>query len=302
MMNEEVTENATRHETDEQSGDSADVLDGRRANSSALELLGTRCCDYKDEAERADPFDTGHQPGCLKGLFGLDVIDIKPAKKVKCSVCMKWRKRLYKVDLGNTGSFQGVCHFCAHILSVDAIEPGNWLDPERIHTVVELYCDGGLIKMNAIGGTWAWCGVDKFGKIVVCGSGYMLETPTKKVTNNTTEQVAIVKALEAMPPRWSGLVNSDSACALGHLMGSHFNSKLPANVAERCAMAKLRAGDFKTRLLEGHPYEVDLLRGIGSKRGHPVSIYNVWCDDECERQKTVYYEENGGRPEIAGRK
>lgn len=166
---------------------------------------------------------------------------------------------------------------------------------ENNRIIVALYCDGGVIQKNPspIGGTWAWCGVDAGGsRVVECG-GVVPVNGERLITNNHTEQMAIVKALEAMPDGWSGTVYSDSMIALGRVFKGWRTKNLPVNVSQRAAAAVARLGTIETVLLQGHPTKADLECGIGAKRGFPVSIHNVWCDQECARQAREYLQAKG---------
>ncbi len=152
--------------------------------------------------------------------------------------------------------------------------------------IVAVYADGGVILKNpsTIGGTWAFCAVDAEGNQVIEQGGVVLATATRPITNNQTEQMAIVKGLEAMPDGWSGTVYSDSMIALGRVFKGWRGKNLPSNVIERTTAAMARMGKVEYVLLQGHPTKADLERGIGAKRGFPVSKHNVWCDKECGRQ------------------
>jgi ribonuclease HI len=148
--------------------------------------------------------------------------------------------------------------------------------------IVALYADGGVIKKNPseIGGTWAWCAVDKDGNRVIEKYG-AVPAPGRPVSNNHTEQIAITLALEAMPDGWSGTVYSDSQIALGLVFKNWKEKNLPKNISDRSKQAVARLGKIEPVLLQGHPTKADLARGIGAKRGFPVSLHNVWCDKSC---------------------
>jgi ribonuclease HI len=158
--------------------------------------------------------------------------------------------------------------------------------------VVSLYADGGCIKSNpsTIGGVWAWCAVDAQGNRVIERGGVVPATEARAITNNHMEQIAITLALEAMPDGWSGKVYSDSQIALGRVFKGWRIRNLPANVAKRSAAAVARLGRIEIVLLQGHPTKADLARGIGAKRGLPVSKHQVWCDKECGRQAKAFLE------------
>lgn len=156
--------------------------------------------------------------------------------------------------------------------------------------VVALYCDGGVIGRNpsTVGGTYAWCGVDAHGNRVLTHGGIVEVVDDRPVTNNWTEQIAIVRALESMPDGWSGTVYSDSQIALGRVFLGWKTSNLPSNIKQRGIDALKRLGTVKHVLLQGHPTKADLIAGIGKKRNLPVSEHNVWCDKECGRQAEVH--------------
>jgi ribonuclease HI len=158
--------------------------------------------------------------------------------------------------------------------------------------IVALYADGGVILKNpsTIGGTWAWCAVDADGNRVIESGGAVPAKNDYPITNNHMEQIAITLALEAMPDGWSGTVYSDSMIALGRVFKGWKLKNLPSNVAKRSAAAMARLGEIQTVLLQGHPTRADLACGIGKKRGFPVSIHNVWCDEECGRQAKAHLE------------
>jgi ribonuclease HI len=156
--------------------------------------------------------------------------------------------------------------------------------------VVAIYADGGVIKKNpsVIGGTWAWCGVDADGNRVIGEGGVVAAPSGRTISNNHMEQIALVKAMEAMPEGWSGMVYSDSQVALGRVFLNWATNNLPKNIIERTNAARLRLGKLQWRLLQGHPTKAELATGWGKKRDLPVSIHNVWCDEECTRQAKTY--------------
>jgi ribonuclease HI len=156
--------------------------------------------------------------------------------------------------------------------------------------IVKLYADGGVIKKNPspIGGTWAWCGVTVGECRIIQRGGFIPAPEGRLITNNHTEFIAATLALEAMPEGWSGVLCSDSQITLGRLFERWRIANLPRNVYMRGISALKKLGDVKPLLLQGHPTKKDLERGIGAKRGYPVSIHNVWCDKECGRQAELY--------------
>lgn len=158
--------------------------------------------------------------------------------------------------------------------------------------IVAVYTDGGVIKKNpsAIGGTWAWCAVDAEGNRVAQASGVVPAPLGRTVSNNHTEQIALVKAMEALPEGWSGRFYSDSQVALGRVFLNWATNNLPKNIIERTNAARLRLGKCDWRLLQGHPTKAELEAGWGVKRELPVSVHNVWCDKACTREAKAYME------------
>jgi ribonuclease HI len=156
--------------------------------------------------------------------------------------------------------------------------------------IVALYADGGVILKNPsiFGGTWAWTAVDEYDERVTRAGGVVPATPSRPITNNQMEQIAIVLALEAMPEGWSGTVCSDSRIALGRVFEGWSGRNIPNNLAKRSALALVRLGRVDFVNLQGHPTKEDLCRGVGAKRGLPVSKHNVWCDKECGRQAKMF--------------
>lgn len=154
--------------------------------------------------------------------------------------------------------------------------------------IVSLYTDGGVIDRNPspIGGTWAYCGVNAENKRVLHNGGYILKPDGRLITNNHTEQIAIILALESMPNGWSGTVYSDSKIAMNRMRGKGTNKNLPDNVIERTKAVLARLGKVKFRHVKGHPTQSELFKGY-SKNHRRVSIHNVWCDEECRRQAVL---------------
>lgn len=163
---------------------------------------------------------------------------------------------------------------------------------DRANEIVAVYADGGVILKNpsSIGGTWAFCAVDVAGNHVIEQGGVVIGSNERPITNNITEQIAIVKALEAMPDGWSGTVYSDSQIALGRVFKGWRGKNLPSNVIERTQKAIKRMGRIKPVLLKGHPTQKQLKEGFAHKgrRTTPVSIHNVWCDKACTEQARNY--------------
>jgi ribonuclease HI len=152
--------------------------------------------------------------------------------------------------------------------------------------VQHLYSDGGCINKNpsSIGGMWAWCLVEN-GRRVKHKSGLIETSPSLPlVTNNLTELLAAVLALEEMPNEWAGTIWTDSKVTLYRI--SKYRKKkrasfkgVPEWLKNRVDVLHKRLGAYSTCLVAGHPSIVDLERG--TRKGVPCSIHNVFCDNLC---------------------
>jgi hypothetical protein len=169
------------------------------------------------------------------------------------------------------------------------------------------------------GGTYAWCHVDAAGNILRTGCGLMVpehlavharmfvngRPPDRAmpslislapvatveevgevnwsprwVTNNMTEFMGLLTALEALPRGWSGMACSDSEITIGRFfLGWHLRN-IEKAWADRCRQIVSILGTVTPVRLDGHPTLKELSDGIGH-RGHLVSRHNVWCDREC---------------------
>lgn len=142
--------------------------------------------------------------------------------------------------------------------------------------VVSIYTDGSVLHHNPsdLGGPWAWCGIDKEGDMVISGSG-IIKGPC---TNNHSEFMAVVMALEAMPDGWGGTVYCDSYITISRLWYGATLSGIPMDLVLRGGAA-LRRTKSTGVLVAGHPSKAHL--AAGHKNGTPVSEWNVWCDKRC---------------------
>jgi hypothetical protein len=155
-----------------------------------------------------------------------------------------------------------------------------------------LYADGGVITRNPSdeGGAWAWRLVSDADEIVLQGSGVILpaEAGLPQITNNLTELLACVEALEAMPGSWRGTLFTDSLVTLCRLFNADpsFNG-VPPELEARTWAQRRRLWGYRVVLLDGHPTRKQLASGIG-KRGNPCSKWNVACDEECRRLAVAF--------------
>jgi ribonuclease HI len=152
--------------------------------------------------------------------------------------------------------------------------------------IIELYADGGVIGSNpsAIGGTYAYrliktdrLTIDRSGTITTLQMGGL-------ITNNQTEMLALLRGFAQLPDDFKGTVYSDSHVSLGRIFLAWKWNNIPAWMHRlyRDQRDRLKYwNEIKYILLDGHPTKDQLIKGIG-KRGHPVSIHNVWCDHACQ--------------------
>lgn len=193
------------------------------------------------------------------------------------------------------------------------------IDSEILKTVVAAFTDGGVIKKNpsVIGGTWAFVLVNANNENVYEESGVVPATATRSITNNQTEQIAIVKALEILPENWTGALFTDSKIARGRVFLGYKTENLPTNIITRTLAARNRLGKISTVIFEGHPTKnclqskdeprvaeiiqnikeyrdhANFIDGIGKRRGRPVSRHNVRCDELCGEAGEKYIESLG---------
>ena len=160
--------------------------------------------------------------------------------------------------------------------------------------VTHVFADGGCIEANpsAKGGTWAWVHVAE-GRAVRTDSGVLLpEQVGRHVTNNQTEFLAVLLALEALPDGWSGEVGTDSQCTIWRWTKPVKKSALvtlPYAWLERMWAVKRRLGELTWVRLDGHPTEDDFLKDPPTgKRGGPISRFQDWCDKECQRLAAAF--------------
>jgi ribonuclease HI len=158
-----------------------------------------------------------------------------------------------------------------------------------------LYCDGGVIGRNPspLGGTWVWCLVLD-GEIIECNGGVIANRPV--TTNNFTELYAALKALQALHP-FDGTLWTDSRITLGRLTTGKSFEGIP-NYLRQAALEFRRNREWDVKLLAGHPTKQDLKKGYRIKRSgrhHPVSEWNVWCDNECKRLAKDFMEKHNGQ-------
>lgn len=162
----------------------------------------------------------------------------------------------------------------------------------------KLYADGGVMLKNPspIGGTWAWIGVGDDDRELARAWGYVTPEGARVpgVTNNLTELLALIYGLAEVPAEFAGIVYSDSQVSLGRIFEGWAWHNVPTWVHQEYQGLRKRLVHWdKIRhvLLDGHPTKAQLASGVG-KRGHPVSIYNVYCDKLCGEAAEEYLARN----------
>jgi ribonuclease HI len=158
--------------------------------------------------------------------------------------------------------------------------------------IAAVYADGGVIGPNpsAAGGTWAFCFVDAAGDRLWGASGHVTpaEIGLPAVTNNLTELLALLLALEPLPAGWAGRVFTDSLVTLRRFTpGGKKFAGIPADLVGRVIDARTRLGAYSLTLLGGHPNRAELAAGV-RKDGLPVSAHNVWCDKRCGEEAAAF--------------
>jgi ribonuclease HI len=153
--------------------------------------------------------------------------------------------------------------------------------------VAAVYADGGVIGANPsqIGGTWAYCYVDADGDRLTTQSGIVVPSDLELavITNNLTEMLALLNALEPLPHGWSGQVYSDSMVTLGRLFKGWKMTGIPYDLQNRARrLVAAHLGQVTWIRLDGHPSREHLASGIGP-RGGPVSVHQQHCDLTCAR-------------------
>ena len=151
---------------------------------------------------------------------------------------------------------------------------------------LQLFSDGGLVGANPspVAGTWAWCLVGD-GKLIACDWGliYPDDLGLPAVTNNVSELYAAVRGLEANPTVGEWL--TDSQVTLRRLTKGGKFKGVPAWLVDRSAKVRKRRVEnrWKATLLAGHPTRAELASGFARRNRHPVSVWNVLCDQLCGR-------------------
>lgn len=149
----------------------------------------------------------------------------------------------------------------------------------------EIFCDGGVVGPNPsqLGGVWAFCWVDEKGNRIKEVSGVVspdqVGLPT--ITNNLTELLAVLFAIQSISRDWSGNIHTDSRVTYLRFTSSWKFNGIPAPVRRAVVYLKQKPHNWRMVLIAGHPTQADLEKGF--KGDYPVSEHNVWADMECNR-------------------
>jgi hypothetical protein len=153
--------------------------------------------------------------------------------------------------------------------------------------IVAVFTDGGCLgaSRSAVGGSWAWVGVDACDMVVREESGLIRvgDHGLDSVTANLTEFYAMLMALEAQPDGWAGKVCADSGITLGRWFASWKLLGVPQDWRIRMGACLARLGRMTPVQHDGHPTIAQLADGRG-KRGNLVSPHNVRADVLCGLQ------------------
>lgn len=167
------------------------------------------------------------------------------------------------------------------------------LQVSLLYKTTHIYCDGGVVGKNPsdFGGTWAFVCV-RDDEVVAEQSGFVPTVSGRKFTNNWSEQIAMIRALEYMPEQWSGIICSDSKVALGRMFQGWKCNNLPSNIGKRMRSCLKKLGKVYPQHIGGHPTKDELILGINSS-GDIVSKWNVRADELCNLEVKKYFESKG---------
>lgn len=102
------------------------------------------------------------------------------------------------------------------------------------------------------------------------------------ITNNLTELLAALYALESVPDNWNGTIFTDSRITLFRVTNGVKFAGIPQGMIDR-AMKLRRNRKYKCSLVGGHPTREELKKGFKRKNGLPVSQFNVFVDGQCKK-------------------
>jgi ribonuclease HI len=166
----------------------------------------------------------------------------------------------------------------------------------KILGAASVYADGGVLEPRGCSaGSFAWIATNAAGEMIHAESGLIEANDyIPLVTNNQTEFLALLRALESMPDGWNGRVCSDSGITLGRFGQGWRLKNIPPSWCIRLG-AVLRRLDLKPEnfiLHKGHPTAADLALGRGQRersgRWYPVNIHQEACDKMCGKMLRRY--------------
>ena len=148
---------------------------------------------------------------------------------------------------------------------------------------LHVYVDGGVVSNNpsAIGGTWAFV-VVRSDVCLEVASGYVrpADLGVRVVTNNQTELLAAVTAMECLSEEFDGTLHTDSQVTIHRLNRGALNG-VPQCLRDRLSIQLARMTLLTFEHVAGHPTEEEL--AAGHRGGTPVSKWNRMCDEMCGR-------------------
>jgi ribonuclease HI len=143
------------------------------------------------------------------------------------------------------------------------------------------------------GGTWAWCFVQD-DRIINCDYGLLdgaaynrwCNSSGHAVTNNFMELYAAVHALEYYTDKdqkFDGTIFTDSKITLHRITDSASFKGIPKWLKDRALKVRFQR-HYQAELVVGHPTIAEQKQGFRARNGLPVSKWNIWCDEQCQRQ------------------
>lgn len=155
-----------------------------------------------------------------------------------------------------------------------------------------IYTDGGVIGPNPSPYGLSWCFVQVSNNRITHQRSGVIEPAdlgVVRVSNNDSECLAVIRALESVPFDWNGILWTDSKVAMQRLINPKLIDKLPSYLQGR--IKSLQQRKLQIKLVAGHPTEEELRLGYAKRNGFPVSMFNVACDRECTRLAKLYRED-----------
>lgn len=165
-----------------------------------------------------------------------------------------------------------------------------------------VFSDGGMVpdgrpihSRSILGGTYAWVQVNMAQGLQIASAGGLIlpsQYGLRDITNNLTEMVAALSAIDAWPDGYTGVLYLDSEVTMNRIWDNWKLEGLPSTLVGWLRRVKrgAKVEQLSPQLVAGHPTQRDLARGYDVKR-RPVSPWNVWVDLECQRFAQQYLEQ-----------